>query len=131
MSRNDLFVLEQVYVANQEKFHKEADKEYWKTIGDIIPREVPNLEKKRGKKDQDKKPSLVVVQGPKPGKPTDLARMRHLLLKLKHTPPPHMRPPQPDLAKEEGKDAQIMKGAPNATGVAPPAAVAGQTAILV
>lgn len=113
----------QLYVANQEKFHKEADKEYWKTIGDIIPREVPNLEKKRGKKDQDKKPSIVVVQGPKPGKPTDLARMRHLLLKLKHTPPPHMIPPQPALAKKEGKDAQNMKAAP--------AAVAGQTAILV
>lgn len=114
---------EKLYVTNQEKFHKEADKEYWKTIGDIIPREVPNLEKKRGKKDQDKKPSIVVVQGPKPGKPTDLARMRHLLLKLKHNPPPHMIPPQPALAKEEGKDAQNMKSAP--------AAVAGQTAILV
>ncbi|KAL8113000.1 clathrin light chain 1-like [Apium graveolens] len=114
---------EKLYVANQEKFHKEADKEYWKTIGDIIPREVPNLEKRRSKKDQDKKPSIVVVQGPKPGKPTDLARMRHLLLKLKHTPPPHMIPHQPALAKEEGKDAQNMKAAP--------AAVAGQTAILV
>lgn len=111
-------------MANQEKFHKEADKEYWKTIGDIIPREVPNLEKKRGKKDQDKKPSIVVVQGPKPGKPTDLARMRHLLLKLKHTPPPHMISPPTAPAKEEGVSA-------NATGIAPPAAVAGQTAILV
>ncbi|KAL9329327.1 hypothetical protein ACSQ67_004330 [Phaseolus vulgaris] len=84
---------EKLYLANQEKFHKEADKNYWKAIGEIIPREVPNIEKRRGKKDQDKKPSITVVQGPKPGKPTDLSRLRQILLKLKHTPPPHMIPP--------------------------------------
>ncbi|KAL3838095.1 hypothetical protein ACJIZ3_022686 [Penstemon smallii] len=87
---------EKVFVANQEKFHAEADKDYWKSIGELIPKEVPAIEKKKAKKDQEKKPSVVVVQGPKPGKPTDLARMRQILLKLKHNTPPHLKPsPQP------------------------------------
>ncbi|KAK3018864.1 hypothetical protein RJ639_004429 [Escallonia herrerae] len=107
---------EKLYVANQEKFHKEADKQYWKAIGDLIPHEVPNIEKKRGKKDQDKKPSITVVQGPKPGKPTDLSRLRHMLLKLKHTPPPHMVPPPPPPAKDakDGKDGKNTKDAKTA-----------------
>lgn len=100
-----------MFLTNQEKFHKEADKQYWKAIADLIPNEVPNMEKRRGgKKDQDKKPSVVVVQGPKPGKPTDLSRLRHILVKLKHSPPPHMIPPPPPPAapatKEDGKDGQ-------------------------
>ncbi|KAA0062081.1 clathrin light chain 1 [Cucumis melo var. makuwa] len=99
---------EKLYYANQERFHKEADKHYWKAIAEIIPREVPNIEKRRGKKDPDNKPSIVVVQGPKPGKPTDLSRMRQILLKLKQTPPPHMMPPPPKLAKDnkDGKDGK-------------------------
>ncbi|GKV00906.1 hypothetical protein SLEP1_g13516 [Rubroshorea leprosula] len=99
---------EKLFLANQEKFHKSADKQYWSAIADLIPREVPNIEKKRGKKDQDKKPSITVIQGPKPGKPTDLSRMRHILLKLKHSPPPHMMAPPPAPAKDT-KDAKNGK----------------------
>lgn len=121
-----------MYLANQEKFHKEADKQYWKTIGEIIPREVPNIEKKRGKKDQDKKPSVTVLQGPKPGKPTDLSRMRHLLLKLKHTPPPHMAPPPPAPTKDAkdvkdgktGTDGENVKNAKDTVAGVEPAAPA-------
>ncbi|KAG7584568.1 Clathrin light chain [Arabidopsis suecica] len=104
---------EKLYWANQEKFHKEVDKHYWKAIAELIPREVPNIEKKRGKKDPDKKPSVNVIQGPKPGKPTDLGRMRQIFLKLKTNPPPHMMPPPPPAkdAKDgkDGKDAKAGK----------------------
>ncbi|KAK7252170.1 hypothetical protein RIF29_35936 [Crotalaria pallida] len=114
---------EKLFLANQEKFHKEADKNYWKAISEIIPREVPNIEKKRGKKDQEKQPSIKVIQGPKPGKPTDLSRLRHILLKLKHTPPAHMIPPPPAPAKDpkDGKET-----APKANGSAPQGAPESQ-----
>ncbi|KAF1882073.1 hypothetical protein Lal_00038716 [Lupinus albus] len=108
---------EKLFLTNQENFHKEADKAYWKTIAELIPREVPNIEKKRGKKDQQKKPSITVVQGPKPGKPTDLGRMRQILLNLKHTPPPGMIA-HAKVAKDgkDGKEtASTVEGAPALT----------------
>ncbi|KAG6393549.1 hypothetical protein SASPL_147792 [Salvia splendens] len=76
---------EQEFVAKLEKFHAEADKDYWKSIAELIPKEVAAVEKRRGQK-----ASVVVVQGPKPGRSTDLSRMRQLLLKLKQNTPPHL-----------------------------------------
>ncbi|KAE8678550.1 Clathrin light chain 1 [Hibiscus syriacus] len=90
----------------------------------IIPNEVPTIEKK------GKKPSIVVIQGPKPGKPTDLSRMRQLLVKLKHNPPPHMKtkPPPPPPPPEAKNDAK--HGTPASTsgpGGPPPSKLAAAT----
>uniref|UniRef100_A0A1J3HG32 Clathrin light chain n=1 Tax=Noccaea caerulescens TaxID=107243 RepID=A0A1J3HG32_NOCCA len=82
---------EKLFLENQEKFYREADKNSWKVIAELIPREVPIIEKK-GKK---KQASVTVIQGPKPGKPTDLSRMRQVLTRLKHNPPSHMKPKLP------------------------------------
>ena len=79
-------------MANQNKFYDEADKNHRKAIAELLCNGVPTIEKKKGKKDQEKKPSFVVIQGPKPGKPTDLSRMRQVLLKLKHDAPNHLKP---------------------------------------
>ncbi|KAL6977458.1 hypothetical protein U1Q18_026258 [Sarracenia purpurea var. burkii] len=95
---------EKLFLASQEKFHSETDKNFWKAITELIPNEVAAIEKKRVKKEQEK-PSIVVVQGPKPGKPTDRSRMRQILLKLKHDTPPHLKPSLPP-ALAPTKDAK-------------------------
>ncbi|KAK9127961.1 hypothetical protein Syun_016758 [Stephania yunnanensis] len=118
---------EKIFVAGQKKFHVEADKNYWKSIAELVPKEVPAIEKKRAKKDQEKKPSIVVIQGPKPGKPTDLLRMRQILLKLKHETPPHMKL-SPAPAQEPAKDTKASSSAPAAV-VAPPSTAAPAKAV--
>ena len=105
-----ILCMEQLFLANQETFHKNADKQCWSTIADLVPREVATI-KKRGKKEEDKKPGITVIQGPKPGKPTDLSRMRQILVKLKHSPPPHMKPPPPPAPAKDSKDAKSGKDA--------------------
>ncbi|CAJ1949044.1 unnamed protein product [Sphenostylis stenocarpa] len=116
---------EKLFLASWENFHAEADKNYWKAVGELIPHEVPSIEK-RGKKDKEKKPSIVVIQGPKPGKPTDLSRMRQILLKLKHNLPPHMKP-KPPPSSETKKDAKTGPPDGASTSSNPPKVVAVAT----
>ncbi|XP_059627986.1 clathrin light chain 2-like [Cornus florida] len=117
---------EKLFVAGQEKFHAEADKNYWKAIAELVPNEVPAIEKKRGKKDKEKTPSVVVIQGPKPGKPTELSRMRQILLKLKHNTPPHLKPSPPP-APATTKDAKTGAPAAATTTAGPKAAAVATT----
>ncbi|KAL2526543.1 Clathrin light chain 2 [Abeliophyllum distichum] len=116
---------EKLFLANQEKFQAESGKNYWKAIAELIPNEVPKIEKK-GKKEKERKPSVVVVQGPKPGKPTDLARMRQILVKLKHNSPPHLKPslPAPATSKETIVDTTIAPEDASVAVSAGPVAVA-------
>ncbi|CAI9762223.1 unnamed protein product [Fraxinus pennsylvanica] len=113
---------EKVFVANQEKFHAEADKNYWKAIAELIPNEVPKIDKKGKKK--EKQPSVVVVQGPKPGKPTDLARMRQILVKLKHNAPPHLKPSLPAAPATTKADTTLVPESTSVAVSAEPVAVA-------
>lgn len=78
-------------------------------MAELIPNEVPSIEKRGRKKDQEKKPSIAVIQGPKPGKPTELSRMRQILVKLKHNPPPHMLPPPLPAPAKDGKNVKNVK----------------------
>lgn len=111
---------EKVFLSNQEKFHANADKQYWKAVAELIPHELPSLETKRGGKDKDKKkPTVVINQGPKPGKPTDLSRMRQILLKLKHNPPPHMKPPPPPTPQAAANGSASATASASSTGTNP------------
>ncbi len=129
---NRSFVLDggQVYLANQENFHKNADKAYWKAVAELLPKELPPSLEPKGRKNKDKnekKSTFVANKGPKPGKPTDLGRMRQVLLKLKHNPPAHMIPPPPPPPKPETEASKdTTKGEKPADTVTPatePAAV--------
>jgi hypothetical protein len=114
----------QVYLANQENFHKNADKAYWKAVAELLPKELPPSLEPKGRKDKkEKKSTFVANKGPKPGKLTDLGRMRQVLLKLKHNPPAHMIPPPsppPKPAAEATKEAAKGENpAAEAAGVPP------------
>lgn len=107
----------QLFVDNQQKLHAETDKNYWKAIAELIPNEVPTIEKKKAQKDEEKKPAVFVIQGPKPGEPTDCTRMRQILIKLKHNTPAHLTPLPPP-APASSKDTKTYQASPSQTAAA-------------
>ncbi|KAF7142878.1 hypothetical protein RHSIM_Rhsim05G0211600 [Rhododendron simsii] len=54
---------EKLFLEKQETIHGEAKKSHWKAIAELIPNEVPTIEK-RGKKEKAKQPSIAVMQAP-------------------------------------------------------------------
>ncbi|XP_015953511.1 clathrin light chain 1-like [Arachis duranensis] len=100
---------EKIYLANQAKFHKEADKHYWKAIAELIPSEVANIEKRGRKAEAEKKHQVNPIQGPKPGKPTNLARMHQMILKLQQNPLPPKEDNKDGKSMKDGEDAKIGK----------------------
>ncbi|MCO5611977.1 hypothetical protein L7F22_066237 [Adiantum nelumboides] len=113
---------EKVFLENHKDFHANANKHYWKAVAELIPHELPSRElKSRGKKDQ-KKQAAVINHGPKPGKVTDLTRMRQVLVKLKHNPPAHMKTPPPaPPASESGKEEASAEGGDGKAAASAPA----------
>ncbi|CAN1276829.1 Clathrin light chain 3 [Linum perenne] len=99
--------------------NKSVNKEKEKSIAELIPREVVAIEKRGSKKKDQNQPSIVVIKGPKPGKPTDLSRMRQILLKLKHQTPDHMIPK----SEANTAPAEDTTAASSAAGTVAPAAV--------
>ncbi|KAH7331505.1 hypothetical protein KP509_20G037000 [Ceratopteris richardii] len=98
---------EKVFLENHKNFHATAEKHYWKAVAELVPHELPTIETKGRGKSDPKKPAVVINHGPKPGKATDLTRMRQVLVKLKHNPPAHMKaPPLPPAAPATGADTQ-------------------------
>nr|GMD57644.1 clathrin light chain 2-like [Ipomoea batatas] len=116
---------EKLFLSSHEKFYAEADKHYWETIAELVLNEVPTTVKKNTKDDQQRKHSIAVIQGPKPGKPADLSRMQEILLKLKHNAPPHLdlsQPPSTTTATTKG--GRNEAATPGAAGVISPRSVA-------
>ncbi|KAL2493878.1 Clathrin light chain 1 [Forsythia ovata] len=96
-----------IYLEEKEKKEKEMRNQI---IAEAVEYKQQFHEKRRQNCETNKAQNRERETGPKPGKPTDLARMRQMLLKLKQTPPPHMiRPPPPP--EKDGKDVKGGKDA--------------------
>ncbi|XP_071738645.1 clathrin light chain 2-like [Rutidosis leptorrhynchoides] len=97
---------EKMFLAGLDNFHAQADKSYWNAIAELIPKEIRVLEARGSKKDADKNTSVVVIQGSKPGIPTDLSRMREIIVKLKNNTPIDLKHnPQPPVVIADASPA--------------------------
>ncbi|KAJ7558854.1 hypothetical protein O6H91_04G058800 [Diphasiastrum complanatum] len=87
---------QKAFLANQEIFYATAHKHYWKAVSELILNSELSLADSNGRdlgKDQQKKQCHMIlkVEGPKPGKATELTRMLEVILKLKHNIPAYIQ----------------------------------------
>ncbi|CAI5464859.1 unnamed protein product [Closterium sp. Yama58-4] len=78
---------EKAYVDNLLSLNSKQGGNYWESVCAFTNFDVSIKKEKAKKKDEPTRMSTQLNDA-KPGKHTDLARMRQVLLKLKHNPPP-------------------------------------------
>eukprot|EP00475_Leptophrys_vorax_P042508 TRINITY_DN8010_c0_g5_i1.p1 TRINITY_DN8010_c0_g5~~TRINITY_DN8010_c0_g5_i1.p1 ORF type:complete len:231 (-),score=47.79 TRINITY_DN8010_c0_g5_i1:695-1387(-) len=98
---------EKAYVDNLLSLNSKQGGNYWESVCAFVNFDVPTKKEKAKAKSGEPVRTSTLLNDAKPGKHTDLARMRQVLLKLKHNPPPSFAPAA--AAADTGSDAPAAK----------------------
>eukprot|EP00270_Netrium_digitus_P014581 TRINITY_DN497_c0_g1_i1.p1 TRINITY_DN497_c0_g1~~TRINITY_DN497_c0_g1_i1.p1 ORF type:complete len:229 (-),score=39.14 TRINITY_DN497_c0_g1_i1:331-975(-) len=80
---------EKIYLENLESLNAKAGGNYWEAVTAFVNFET-QVKKEKVKAKGEPVRTSTLLNDAKPGKHTDLTRMRQVLLKLKHNPPAHL-----------------------------------------